>query len=60
MINNWIDMDAKTQNRRDEKARQIRICRRYLAVAKQLELSEKSTTVRYWKATLAEWQAVVV
>ena len=40
------------------KARQIRICRHYLAVAKRLGLSPKSTTVRYWTETLADWRAM--
>ena len=43
------------------KARQIRICRHYLAVAKNiLGLGPKSTTVRYWTDTLAEWRAISI
>lgn len=49
-----------TQERRDEKARQIHICRHYLAVAKQLGLSDTSTTVRYWKGRLAECREIPV
>ena len=57
MAIHWIGIDARTQNARREKAKQIRICRHYLARAKQQGLSEKSTTVRYWRHTLAEWRA---
>ena len=49
MIHNWIDMDAPTQNARNEKARQIRLCRDYLSGAKEQGLSEKSITVRKWR-----------
>ena len=35
MISNWIDMDAPTQQARNEKARQIRLCRDYLSGAKE-------------------------
>ena len=45
---------------RNLKARQIRICRHYLAVAKGLGLGSKSTTVRYWTDTLAEWRALSI
>lgn len=45
---------------RNLKARQIRICRHYLAVAKRLGLSSESTTVRYWTDTLANWRAMSV
>ena len=39
----WIDMDAPTQQARNEKARQIRLCRDYLSGAKEQGLSEKSS-----------------
>ena len=46
---------------RNLKARQIRICRHYLAVAKQqLGLGPKSTTVRYWTDTLEDWRATPI
>ena len=54
---NWIDMDAPTQQARNEKARQIRLCRDYLSGAKEQGLSEKSITVRKWRMLLAEWRA---
>ena len=54
---NWIDMDAPTQQARNEKARQIRLCRDYLSGAKKKGLSEKSITVRKWRMLLAEWRA---
>ena len=57
MITNWLDMDAATQQARNEKARQIRLCRHYLSGALKQGLSEKSTTVRYWRMTLAQWRA---
>ena len=57
MTINWIDMDAPTQNARNEKARQIRLCRDYLSGAKEQGLSEKSITVRKWRMLLAEWRA---
>ena len=57
MISNWVDMKAATQNARNEKARQLRLCRHYLSRAKKQGLSEKSTTIRYWRMMLAEWRA---
>ena len=57
MITNWIDMDASTQAARNEKARQLRLCRHYLSGAKKNGYSEKSVTVRKWRMLLAEWRA---
>ena len=57
MTMNWIGMDTRTQEARRRKAKEIRICRYYLEVAKKSGLSEKSTSVRYWRHTLAEWRA---
>ena len=46
---------------RNLKARQLRICRHYLAVAKQqLRLGPKSTTIRYWTDTLENWRATPI
>ena len=60
MIENWLYMDADTQAARNEKAKQLRLCRKYLAIAKQQGLSAKSTTVRYWTQALAEWRAMPI
>ena len=60
MLNNWIGMDTSTQVARKEKAKQLRRCRKYLAVARQIGLTEKSTTVRYWTQALADWRALPV
>lgn len=49
---NWIGMDTETQTKRNRKAREIRNCRKYIAYAKSQGLSEKSTTLRYWKQQL--------
>ena len=57
MITNWIGMSAATQAARKRKSDEIRLCRHYLASAKQQGLSEKSTSVRYWRMMLAEWRA---
>ena len=54
---NWIGMDAATQQARNRKSDEIRSCREYLAKAKKQGLSEKSTTIRYWRMTLAQWRA---
>ena len=53
-------MDAQTQAARNHKADQLRLCRRYLAKANRIGLTDKSTTVRYWKQTLAEWRAMPI
>ena len=53
-------MDAQTQASRNEKAKQLRLCRHYLAVGKQQGLSPKSTTVRYWTQLLTEWRAIPI
>jgi len=46
---------------RNLKAQQIRICRHYLAIAKNtLGLSPESTTVRYWTDTLKTWRAMPI
>ena len=57
MINSWIGMRADTKQARHKKAKEIRLCRHYLAEAKKQGLSEKSTTIRYWRMTLAAWRA---
>ena len=52
---NWIGMDTHTQQARQRKAYNIRLCRKYLRRALNvLGLSEKSTTVRFWRNALAE------
>ena len=60
MISSWYHMDASTQMARNEKAKQLRRCRHYLSVARQIGLTEKSTTVRYWTQALAEWRAMPI
>ena len=57
MINNWVDMDAATQQARNRKSKEIRTCRDYLKEAEKQGYSEKSTPVRYWRMMLAEWRA---
>ena len=55
---NWVNMDSATQQARQRKAYNIRLCRHYLHRALSvMGLSEKSTTVRFWRAELALWQA---
>ena len=44
------------QEARDKKAFEMRLCRKYLGVAKSLGLSEKSPTVRFWRKTLDDWR----
>ena len=44
------------QEARNRKAVEIRLCRKYLNVAKSIGLSEKSPTVRFWRQTLENWQ----
>ena len=51
---NWIGMDTETIVYRQQKAREIRICRKYLRRAKAMGLTPKSTTVRYWTRVLEE------
>lgn len=41
---------------RQRKAKEIRICRRYLLRAKRLGLTEKSATIGGWKLTLNSWR----
>lgn len=54
----WIGMSAATQAARNRKAKEIRLCRHYLSVAKKNGRTEKSTTVRSWRHTLAECRAM--
>lgn len=54
---NWVGMDTKTVEGRKAKAREIRICRKYLTVAKQMGLTPNSTTVRFWNLRLQEVRA---
>ena len=67
MTENWVNMDTATQQARQRKAYNIRLCRHYLRRAlgtlelselekslPVLKLSEKSTTVRKWRYMLAE------
>ena len=55
---NPLDRHGRTHKQaRNEKARQIRLCRDYLSGAKEQGLSEKSITVRKWRMLLAEWRA---
>ena len=56
-IEHWIGMDTHTQQARQRKAYNIRLCRHYLRRALDMGLSEKATTVRFWRAELALWQA---
>ena len=44
------------QEARNRKAKEIRICRKYLYIAKSLGLSDKSPTVRFWMQMLDEWR----
>lgn len=52
--------DKLVQAARDMKARQIRLCRSYLAKAKSLKLSPKSTSVRYWTNELNGWRELPI
>ena len=55
---NWIGMDAHTQQARQRKAYNIRLCRHYLHLAVNvLGLSEKSTTVKKYRYMLAKARA---
>ena len=59
MTENWINMDANaTQQARQRKAYNIRLCRHYLHRALSvMGLSEKSTTVKKYRYMLAEARA---
>ena len=58
MTENWVNMDAHTQQARQRKAYNIRLCRHYLRRAlRVMGLSEKSTSVRKWRNMLAECRA---
>ena len=48
--------DMTEQEARDRKAKEMRLCRKYLGVAKSLGLSDESPTVRYWTQELDEWR----
>ena len=55
---NWIGMDAHTQQARQRKAYNIRLCRHYLRRAlRVMGLSEKSTSVRKYRYMLSEARA---
>ena len=57
-IEHWIGMDTHTQQARQRKAYNIRLCRHYLHRAlNALGLSEKSTTVKKYRYMLAEARA---
>ena len=51
-----VGMDAGTQSARNLKAEKIRECRKYLHRAQGMGLSEKSTSVRYWRKQVQEWR----
>ena len=53
MIDNWVHMDAETQTARNLKANKLRECRKYLRRAQGMGLSEKSTSIRYWRGEIA-------
>ena len=48
------------QQARDRKANELRIGRKYLAVAHRLGLSDKSTTVRSWTRHLQYWRSLPI
>ena len=52
MIDNWIGMTQREKEMRASKLRHLRTARKYLQRA-NLNLSPKSTSVRYWKRELA-------
>ena len=55
---NWIGMDTHTQQARQRKAYNIRLCRHYLRRAlRVMGLSEESTTVKKYRYMLAEARA---
>ena len=53
----WIGMDTHTQQARQRKAYNIRLCRHYLRRALDMGLSEKATSVRKYRYMLAEARA---
>lgn len=57
---NWHEMDASTQKARNRKAKQIRLCRKYLSRARVRGYSAKSTTVQKWTLMLRYWRDVSV
>lgn len=42
------------------KAQQIRLCRKYLRIARSLGLTETSTSIRYWTQRLQEWRTTPI
>ena len=53
---NQTNHDKLEQAARDVKARQIRLCRKYLGVAKGMKLTPNSPTIRYWTNQLTDWR----
>ena len=45
---------------RNLKAQQIRMCRKYIRVARSLGLTETSTSLRYWTQQLQEWRTTPI
>ena len=43
---------------RKRKCKEIQRCRHYLSVAKQMNLSQKSATVKGWKRELQKWRVI--
>ena len=43
---------------RKKKCSEIQRCRHYLSVAKQMNLSQKSATVKGWKRELQKWRVI--
>ena len=52
--------DKLKQAAMDMKNKQIDICRHYLEVAKDMNLTPNSATVRSWTFTLEEWQELPI
>ena len=57
---NQTNYEKLKQAARDMKAHQIRLCRKYLGVAKGMKLTPNSPTVRYWTNQLTEWQELPI
>ena len=53
---NQINHDKLEQAARDMKAQQIRLCRRYLSIAKGMNLTPNSPTIRSWTNQLTDWR----
>ena len=50
-------MNENIQKARDIKARQIRLCRKYLYYARRvLKLSEEAPTIKHYSESLRDWR----